>query len=111
MKLRKKRKQLKTLIRLNKEEFPKRLKGLLPPRLPDGLAHLENTTKFRARPARLEKKINQYIRLRMENGRTHIYVNGIRFIQCIRLILNIPSNDVHVYEEIESIDEAVKLHN
>jgi len=59
----------------------------------------------------IEKKINQYITLKMENGRTHIYVNGHRFIQCIRLILNIQRNDAHIYDEIESIDEAAKLYS
>ena len=59
----------------------------------------------------LEKKINQYITLNLENGRTYIYVNGQRFIQCIRLILNIPKPDVHLYDEIESIDEAAKLYS
>jgi len=58
-----------------------------------------------------ERKINEYITLKLENGRTHIYVNNRRFIQCIRLILNIQSTDVHLYDEIESIDEAVKVYN
>jgi hypothetical protein len=58
-----------------------------------------------------EKKINEYITLKLENGRTYIYVNGRRFIQCIRLILNIPNADVHHYDEIESIDEAVKIYD
>ncbi|MFX1496954.1 MAG: hypothetical protein ACFFBH_05485 [Promethearchaeota archaeon] len=66
----------------------------------------------RYRPtASLEKEINQYITLRLENGRIYIYVNGRRFIQCIRLILNIPKTDVPLYDEVESIDEAAKLYN
>lgn len=47
----------------------------------------------------------------MEHGRTFIYVDGKRFIQCIRLILNIQKNDVHLYEEVDSIDEAAKLYS
>ena len=46
----------------------------------------------------IEKEINKYITLKLVGGRTYIYVNGKRFIQCIRLILNIPKNDVHLYE-------------
>ena len=64
----------------------------------------------RSTPA-LEKKINQYITLRLEHGKTFIYVNGIRFIQCIRLILNIPKTDVHLYDEVDSIDEAANLYS
>lgn len=48
--------------------------------------------------ATIEKEINQYITIKLENGKTYIYVNGRRFIQCIRLILNIPKSDVHLYE-------------
>ncbi|MFX0070997.1 MAG: DNRLRE domain-containing protein [Candidatus Hermodarchaeota archaeon] len=59
----------------------------------------------------LEKEINEYITLKLVNGRTFIFVNGKRFIQCIRLILNIPTEDAHLYDEVESIDEAAKLHN
>ncbi|UCC18696.1 MAG: hypothetical protein JSV62_11385 [Promethearchaeota archaeon] len=61
--------------------------------------------------APIEKEINKYITLKLVSGRTFIYVNGRQFIQCIRLILNIPKNDVHLYEEIDSIDEAAQLYN
>ena len=50
--------------------------------------------------ATLEKEINKHITLRLEYGKTYIYVNKKRFIQCIRLILNIPKADVPLYEEI-----------
>jgi hypothetical protein len=60
----------------------------------------------------LEHKINEYITLKlMEEGRTYIYVNGSRFVQCIRLILNITKSDVHIYKEVDSIDEAANLYN
>ena len=59
----------------------------------------------------LEKKINQYITLKMVGSRTFIYVNGKKFLQCIRLILNIPQDEVHLYDEINSIDEAAKLYS
>ena len=63
------------------------------------------------RVASIEKEINQYITIKLVNRRTYIYVNGRRFIQCIRLILNIPKRDVHIYDEIDSIDEAAKLYS
>ena len=62
------------------------------------------------RVASLEKEINQYITLKLEYGRTLIYVDGKRFIQCIRLILNIPRDDVPLYDEVDSIDEAAKFY-
>ncbi|MBY8992584.1 MAG: hypothetical protein KGD58_17700 [Candidatus Lokiarchaeota archaeon] len=59
----------------------------------------------------LEKKINDYVSLRMVGGRTFIYVKGKRFLQCIRLILSIPRSDAHLYDEVDSIDEAAKLYS
>jgi len=58
----------------------------------------------------VEKQINQYITLKLENGKTYIYVNGKRFIQCIRLTLNIQKEDIPLYDDIESIDEAAKVY-
>ncbi|KKN10657.1 hypothetical protein LCGC14_1034420 [marine sediment metagenome] len=57
----------------------------------------------------LEKKLNEYITLRMEHGKTFIYVNEKRFIQCIRLVLNIPIKSIEDYDEITSIDEAADV--
>ena len=57
-----------------------------------------------------EKKINDYISLKLENGKTYIYVNGKRFIQCIQLILNIQKEDIPLYDDINSIDEAAKVY-
>lgn len=59
----------------------------------------------------IEKKVNQYITLKLENGKTYIYVNGKRFLQCIRLVLNIQKKDIRLYDEIESIDEAADLYD
>ncbi|MFX1488839.1 MAG: leucine-rich repeat domain-containing protein [Promethearchaeota archaeon] len=53
-----------------------------------------------------EFKVNQYLKLKLEGGRTNIYVNNRRFIQCMYLLLNIPIEKIEDYEEIESIDEA-----
>jgi len=41
---------------------------------------------------------------------TFIYVNGRRFIQCIRLSLNIQKENISLYDDIESIDEAAKVY-
>ncbi|MFX1502027.1 MAG: hypothetical protein ACFFDH_13775, partial [Promethearchaeota archaeon] len=57
-----------------------------------------------------EFKINQYLKLKLEGGRTNIYVNDRLFRQCMYLLLNIPTDKIEEYDEIESIDEAaVKL--
>ncbi|MDX1798796.1 MAG: hypothetical protein R3255_09115, partial [Candidatus Lokiarchaeia archaeon] len=73
--------------------------------------HNINLDKVRKSTPTIEKEINQYITLKLEGGRTYIYVNGKRFLQCIRLILNIPKSDLHLYDEIDSIDEAAKLYS
>ena len=69
------------------------------------------TNNLTSRTKNQEQEINQYITLKLENGRTFIYVNGKRFLQCIRLILNISKKDVHRYDEIDSIDEAAHLYS
>ena len=53
-----------------------------------------------------EFKINEYLKLKLENGRTVIYVNNRRFQQCMYLLLNIPVDRIEDYDEINSIDEA-----
>lgn len=71
-----------------------------------------NTNRYKLQEVvTLEKIINRYITIKLVNRRTYIYVNGRRFIQCIRLILNIPKRDVPLYDEIDSIDEAAKLYS
>jgi len=54
-----------------------------------------------------EYTINKLLVLKLENGKTIIYVNGKRFRQCKRLMINIQKQDIPVYDEIDSIDEAV----
>ena len=56
-----------------------------------------------------EFKANKYILLRLEGKYTQIYVNSERFIDCARLILNIPRKEVESFNRIESIDEASEL--
>lgn len=57
----------------------------------------------------IEFEISQYIMLKLENKRTVIYVNHTRFLNCMRLTLNIQKSNVEMYDEINSIDEAADL--
>ncbi len=54
-------------------------------------------------------ELNDYLSLRLERGRTSLYVNGIRFNQCMQLVLNIPVDNIELFEGIESIDEVVDI--
>ncbi|MFX1498202.1 MAG: leucine-rich repeat domain-containing protein [Promethearchaeota archaeon] len=55
-----------------------------------------------------EFKVNEYIKLKLENGRTNIYVKNRVFRQCMYLLLNIPIKKIHQYDHIDSIDEAAE---
>ncbi len=55
-----------------------------------------------------EFKVNDYITLRLEKGKTFIYVKGERFDQCKYLLLNIRIDEITSLEDIESIDEAAE---
>jgi len=57
---------------------------------------------------RTEFIINDYLKLRLESGKTNIYVGGRLFKQCKYLLLDIPVTNVRDYDEIESIDEAAE---
>ena len=50
-------------------------------------------------------QINPYLELKLEQGKTNIYVDGGFFQHCKYLLLNVTINDIEV-ETIESIDEA-----
>ncbi len=52
-----------------------------------------------------EFKINNYITLKLEDGKSNIYINGELFNHCKSLLLFIPREDLEVLEEIKSIDE------
>ena len=58
-----------------------------------------------------EFKVNEYITLKLENGKTNIYVTGKLFKQCKYLLIKIPISDITSLEDIESIDEAAKKLN
>jgi tetratricopeptide (TPR) repeat protein len=49
--------------------------------------------------------VNEHLDVVLEdNDKTHIYIDGVQFIQCMRLVLNIPLTDNPV--EVTSIDDA-----
>ena len=52
-----------------------------------------------------EFRINQYLSVRLEDGKANIYVDGKRFIQCRQLVLNIPLIEGEDYSALQSIDE------
>jgi hypothetical protein len=55
-----------------------------------------------------EYSFNKYILLRKDKKRANIYVNKEKFIQCRRLILNIPISEINVFDDIDSLEEAKK---
>jgi hypothetical protein len=57
----------------------------------------------------MEFIVNEYLSLKLKRNKTIIYVNGKRFMQCIRLVLQIPRDDIRKYDQINSIDEAADL--
>ncbi|MFX1593074.1 MAG: hypothetical protein ACFFCL_10300 [Promethearchaeota archaeon] len=57
-------------------------------------------------PTEKEFKVNKYITLKLERGRTNIFVNDKRFRQCKFLKLEIPIEKMSTFDEIESIDQA-----
>jgi len=58
-----------------------------------------------------EFKVNDFLTLKLEDNKTFIYVKGKKFIQCIRLFLQITSQESELYEEVESIDEATEIYD
>ncbi len=53
-----------------------------------------------------EFQINKFLKLRLENGKTNIYIKGKLFRQCKFLLINIDNNNIESFEDIASIDEA-----
>lgn len=56
-------------------------------------------------------RINEFLTLRLEKGKTNIYINGKLFRQCKYLLINIPRKQIHDYDKVESIDEAAQYYN
>ena len=55
-----------------------------------------------------EYRINDYIKLKLENEKTVIYVDGKRFWHRKALIFNVPIEEVTEFENINSIDELIE---
>ncbi|MBD3253693.1 MAG: hypothetical protein GF383_01295 [Candidatus Lokiarchaeota archaeon] len=55
--------------------------------------------------------VNDYISLKLEGSNTNVYVKGEKFTQCMRLLITIPYEKISLYNHIESIDEAIEVHN
>jgi len=53
-----------------------------------------------------EYTISDFLTLKLEDGKTNIYIKGKKFLQCKRLMINILKQDNPTYDEIDSIDEA-----
>jgi len=56
-----------------------------------------------------EFRINEHLSLKLEEGKTIIYVDNERFSQCKYLLLNIRVDKISTFDEIQSIDEASEI--
>ena len=54
----------------------------------------------------LEFKIDEFITLKLENGKTNIYVEEKLFKQCKFLLLHIPVKNIDELDEMETVDEV-----
>lgn len=50
--------------------------------------------------------LNDYLKVKYENGQTKLYINDQYFRKCKYLLLNIPEDDIDQYDDIKSIDDA-----
>ncbi|MFW9824018.1 MAG: hypothetical protein ACFFE4_13825 [Candidatus Thorarchaeota archaeon] len=55
----------------------------------------------------LKFKINDYLELRLENGKTNIYVDNELFIHCKYLLIEVYGRNYEKIREIQSIDKAI----
>ena len=53
--------------------------------------------------------INQYITLKLEDKKTDIHINGEKFMQCKKLLLNINQDDIHKYAQLDSIYQSKEI--
>ncbi len=51
-------------------------------------------------------KINDFITLKLEHGKTVIYVKNEKFLQCKYLLIEIPKENVDDFEDLMSIDDV-----
>ncbi len=54
-------------------------------------------------------KINDYLTVKLESNSSVIYVKGKRFLQCKRLVLNVPLENMNSVENLNSIDEIADI--
>lgn len=75
------------------------------------LAERDNPGKIKAIPRKIipEFKVSNYLTLKLQNYRVNIYVKDKLFNQCKYLLLNIPNQEIEMYDEIDSIDEAAEM--
>ncbi|MFX1316578.1 MAG: Rab family GTPase [Promethearchaeota archaeon] len=64
--------------------------------------------KIRKKPRKIFK-INDLVDLRLINNKTHIYIKDEPFSICAHLLLNIPVDSIHRYDDAKSIDEVVEV--
>lgn len=55
--------------------------------------------------------ISNYIIVKLEGGKTNIYVDNKFFKQCKYLLLNIPKKIISKLEDINSVDDAAEILN
>ena len=53
-----------------------------------------------------EFKINEYLTLKLKNGKTIIYIKDKEFLHCKYLLIEIPIENIKEFKEIVSIDEV-----
>ncbi|MFX1388776.1 MAG: hypothetical protein ACFE9Z_01780 [Promethearchaeota archaeon] len=56
----------------------------------------------------LKYNINNYIDLRLEDGKTYIYVKNQLFLHCKYILINVYSDRKEYFEDIDSIDDALE---
>jgi hypothetical protein len=52
--------------------------------------------------------LTEHLSLKLVNDKTEVYIIGKRFMVCKYLILNIPVNKTHKYDDIQSIDHLIE---
>lgn len=80
-----------------------------PKGLPRVISRAMPNPKSKSRKGHVEFEVNDYITLKLENGKSNIYVGGRIFQQCKYLLIDIPIDKTRNYGEIESIDEAAEF--
>jgi Leucine-rich repeat (LRR) protein len=64
------------------------------------------------KPIRKEEikfKINHFITLKLEKAKTLIYIKKEKFIQCKYLLIEIPKDNLQLFDDIMSIDEVSEI--